>query len=284
MPLARSSLKLVSVGSMIIIPDKRQILQIRQSDKFFNFNWVFMEGKLIMVRHKYVQVKGRKGGRQFNSDQNDKPDHLKQLYRYQARQRAGQNIYQLVHENNLSKMWSLTYGDEITDRKKALNDFMLFVKRLSYQLDKKIKYVAVMEVQKEREKKYGKPVLHFHMAMEDFYIKKSYFQDIWGHGNVYYSKYKDGRKIDNDKVAVATYMSKYLKKDMEDNPQLAGQKMYLNSKGLNRPPKGNGIVEDEKFDTMRDSGFGYDIKDRPDIEGFSINFKSMPIKVKQLEV
>lgn len=218
-------------------------------------------------------------------EQREITEERKELYRYQARHRAGQKIFHLVHENELSKMWTMTYGDEaVTDRKQALNDFKKFIKRLSYKLDKKIKYVAVMEIQKQREKKTGKAVLHFHMAMEDFYIKKSDFQEIWGHGNVSFSRYKDGRKIENSKTAVATYMCKYLKKDMEDNEQMAGQRMYLNSKGLKRPPKGNGIVDEEKFNTMRNSGFGYEIKDRPDLEGFNINFNKWQVMPECIEV
>lgn len=241
-----------------------------------------------MVRHKNGQVKGRKGGRRMMEDQRELPEERKELYRYQARNRAGQNIYHLIHENDLSKMWTLTYGEEeVTDRKQALKDFKKFIQRLNYKLDKKIKYIAVMEVQKEREKKYGKPVLHFHMAMEDFYIKKSYFQEIWGHGNVSYSKYKDGRKIENNKVAVASYMSKYIKKDMEDNEQLAGQKMYVNSKGLKRPPKGNGIGEDELFNRMESDSLvnKFNIEGREELRGYSINHKEAFKKcIEMLEI
>lgn len=219
------------------------------------------------------------------ADKREIADDLKEIYRNQARNRAGQTIYQLVHENNLSKMWTLTYGDEaVEDRETALYDFKKFMLRLNYQLDRKIKYVAVIEVQKKRQAKYGKAVLHFHVAMEDFYIQKDKFQDIWGHGNVSYSKYKDGRKVENDKVAVACYMSKYLKKDMVDNPDIAGKKMYLNSKGLKRPPKGNGIVSDETFDTIRSCSHSFDIKNRPELEGFNINFKSWPLIPEYIEV
>lgn len=205
------------------------------------------------------------------------PKELKEEYRKQARYRAGRNIYDLVEENNLVKMWTLTYGEEaVTDRKQALNDFKKFMKRLRYNLNRKIPYVAVMEVQKEREKKYGEPVLHFHIAMEDFYIKKAYFQEIWKHGNVRYSTFKDGRKIPKNKTAVATYMSKYLKKDMKDTPELEGQKMYLTSKGLKKPPKGHGIADKKIKEVINNTCRKYEIKDRAELTYYELETDKIP--------
>lgn len=202
-------------------------------------------------------------------------EETKELYREQARNRAGQTIGHLVDENDLSKMWTLTYAKEVNDRDQALNDFKLFMKRLNYHLDKKVPYVAVIEVQREREKKTGKAVLHFHLATDNRYIEKSKFQEIWGHGNVRFSTYKDGRTIPGDRKAVATYMSKYLKKDMQDNPDLAGRKMYLASKGLKRPPRTNGILQPENWLRLEQSCTGYEIKGRPDIKGYNLNPKKI---------
>ncbi len=204
----------------------------------------------------------------------------KELYREQARNRAGQSVSHLIYENSLTKMWTLTYEKEITDRKQALDDFKKFVMRLSYNLQKKIDYVAVIEVQKKRQEKTGKAVLHFHMAMRNFYIEKEYFQQLWGHGNVRFSTFADGRRIPNSKQAVATYMSKYLKKDMIDNPKLAGQKMYLNSQGLKRPPKGHGILEDETWNRLEIygsvMGSKYDIAKKPNLRGYTIETSKLP--------
>lgn len=185
------------------------------------------------------------------TDIRKKQDDKTALYREQARIRAGSTVRRLVKENDLYIMWSLSYAADVIDRDRALNDFKNFVKRLNYQLGEKIPYVAVVEVQKKRQARTGKAVLHFHMAI-DRYIKKEQLQQIWKHGNVFFTNFKDTKeRISGSVQSVAGYMSKYLKKDMEDNPEMAGRKMYLNSHGLRRPIKGHGIVTDHDAQEMQ---------------------------------
>lgn len=201
----------------------------------------------------------------------------RELYRQQARSRAGSKVYQLVRQNDLSIMWTLTYEKEVTDRAEALQDFNLFIKRLSYHLNQKIRYVAVTEVQKKRYEKTGKPVLHFHLAIDKQYINKHQLQEIWSHGVVWFSKYPDGTPIPKDRRSVAQYLSKYLKKDMEDNPELAGRKMYLNSHGLKLPNNQNGIISDKTLNDLKIAAKEYEIKGRDDIKGYEINFRNKDI-------
>lgn len=178
-------------------------------------------------------------------------EEIRELYRNQARARAGSMVRKLIKENNLHIMWSLSYGLEIEDRDIALSDFKRFIQRLNYYLGVNIPYIAVIEIQKRRQKRTGKKVLHFHMAIDRF-IKKKDLQDIWGHGNVFFTKFKDsGEVVSGNKNSVAHYLSKYLKKDMEDNPNIAGKKMYLSSKGLKRPEKGHGILTIEGMEEIQ---------------------------------
>lgn len=204
-------------------------------------------------------------------EKNPLPEEKKELYRYQARIRAGSTIRQLVKENNLRYMWTLTYRNDVTSRDEALNDFILFVKRLSYALGKKIDYVAVIEVQKKRKEKTGKAVLHFHMAT-NLFIKHELMEEKWRHGYVYVSTYTDGKKIQG-KNDVGSYLSKYLKKDMEENPELAGKKMYLNSRGLRRPNKGHGVATDEDKEEVAQVAKNFEIAEG--ITGSSLNIKEL---------
>ena len=261
--------KVGSDGYMIIIAENRNILNLRESEIWFNLSYVFLEGELRIIQQKQGQVKGRGGGRQPMDTEKHITEEKRELYRYQARNRAGQNIYYLVRENNLKKMWTLTYAENMQDRQRALRDFENFIKRLNYQIGRKINYVAVIEHQK-------RGAIHFHMAMEDFYIKKDYFQEIWTHGNVAFSTYKDGRKIEKSKQSVAHYMMKYLKKDMKENPQLTGKKMYLNSKGLKRPPKGNGVANEKIFKGLETICHTYDIKGKENLKGYKLNTTTIP--------
>lgn len=270
---------------MKIIPQKRCIVNLTQSEKWFNLSWVYLKTKVKIIEHKNGQIKGRGGGRKVLKEYENVPAEKRELYRNQARIRAGQKVYELADENDLRIMWTLTYEREEEKRKIALNDFKTFIKRLNYHLDRKVPYVAVIEVQKEREKKTGKAVLHFHMAT-DKYIDQKLLAKVWGHGYVKPSKFKDGTTISGNKKAVAMYLSKYLKKDMEDNPDLVGQKMYLNSKGLKRPPRGSGIVDKEQFDRLEADGLvkGYNIKDREDLRGHAIQIDDITQYVTEITV
>jgi hypothetical protein len=248
------------------------IISIGERNVKTHFNYTYRhysDGEYEFTWFKEMQLIGRNGGRKL-MDENKAPipQEKKELYRYQARIRAGSNIRQLVKENNLKYMWTLTYAADVTSRETALYDFVKFMKRLSYQIGAKIPYVAVTEVQKGRMKKTGKAVLHFHMAIDRFIdIKK--LEKAWKHGYVFVSTYENGKKISGDKNSVASYLSKYLKKDMEENPENEGKKMYLNSQGLKRPEKGHGVVTDEARNEIKEIASNYDINE--EISGSNLN-------------
>ncbi len=258
---------------MIILKNERKV-KSPPAENCFNYTYrYYSDGEIELTWFKEMQLIGRNGGRKLMSD-NISPisQERKELYRYQARIRAGSNIRQLVKENNLKYMWTLTYADEITSREIALDDFKKFIKRLTYQIGDKIPYVAVTEVQKARQRKTGTAVLHFHMAIDRFIDIKALYK-AWKHGFVFVSTYENGKKISGDKNSVASYLSKYLKKDMEENPQNEGKKMYLNSKGLNRPNKGHGVATDEEREDIKKLANNYEINE--EISGSNMNFSKL---------
>jgi hypothetical protein len=245
----------------MIISKQAKTVETDKKKTHFNYTYTFYsDGEIEFIVFSDFQLIGKNGGRRGEMDKKQITEEIKEMYREQARTRAGSNIRKLVKENNLYIMWSLTYGLEVENRDAALKDFKKFIQRLNYNLGAKIPYVAVIEVQKKREKRTGKSVLHFHMAI-DRYIEKKKLQEIWGHGNVFFTKFKDSKEIvSGDKNSVAFYLSKYLKKDMQDNPNLAGRKMYLCSQGLKRPNKGYGVLTIEDIEEIkRDSKKEYEI-------------------------
>jgi len=51
-------------------------------------------------------------------------------------------------------------------------DFKKFIKRLNYAVGDKVQYVAVMEIQEKRAKRYGKNVIHLHIYIRILGEKK----------------------------------------------------------------------------------------------------------------
>jgi len=119
-----------------------------------------------------------------------------------------------------------TYNYFITDRKKAVYDLKLFIKRLEYKLNKKIKYVAVIEPQKSGR-------LHFHILLPSGTVDKSTAETVWGLGFVKLKALYGDR--------YASYIAKYLGKE---NLRSASEKHYFCSKNLNKPQKLYGELAD----------------------------------------
>lgn len=145
--------------------------------------------------------------------------------------RAKRDLRRIINSNvglygELPKFFTMTFRDDVTDLKKANYEFKKFKQRLEFYLDKDIKYSAVPEIQKERLKKYGQAVWHYHVIFYNLpYIKQSKLMELWGNGGVNIKKID---QVDN----VGAYICKYMTKDNKD---LVGQKCYFNSRGLYKP-------------------------------------------------
>jgi len=167
--------------------------------------------------------KGRKRG--YKSDNYEE-------HRKQALQRAKRDLRRIINSNVgaygeqfTAKFLTLTFRDNIQDLKAANKEFMLFIKRLNYQLfnTKKanVKYSAVVEFQE-------RGAIHYHVVIYNIpYVKYDKFVEWWGHGDITINKIDD---VDN----VGAYVTKYMSKDNADE-RLHGEKCYFNSRGLFKP-------------------------------------------------
>jgi len=124
---------------------------------------------------------------------------------------------------------TLTYAENMKDLEKADKDFKKFIQRFKYRYGD-LKYIAVREFQK-------RGAVHFHMLCnwnkefedEDDIREweRQFGQDLWGHGFV---DIKPIDHVDN----VGAYLIKYMTKNIAIE-LFKGKKMYLCSKGLERP-------------------------------------------------
>jgi len=128
---------------------------------------------------------------------------------------------------------TLTFKENVTDLKTANYEFTKWVKRLSWEMYKtrfnQLKYVAVPEIQKERDLKTGSAVWHFHVLFFNmpWHIEAvKVIERTWGQGFVF------AKTVFNPMQAGA-YLAKYVAKDFEDIDLF--MKAYYCSRGLFRP-------------------------------------------------
>lgn len=141
--------------------------------------------------------------------------------------RARRDIRNIVNTNfkpGLSKFLTLTFRENVVDVAEANKEFMLFVKRLNYQVfgSKKsvLKYTVVPETQK-------RGAIHFHVICYNLpYVDVNWLADIWGNGFIKLNKIEH---VDN----VGAYICKYLSK--EECESFRGKKCYFNSRNLDKP-------------------------------------------------
>ena len=160
--------------------------------------------------------------------------------------RARTNLRRLINHNlgkyrEKDKFVTLTYAENIEDRKQTNNDFMKFIKRLRSKYEK-FQYIAVIEKQERGS-------IHYHVVFYGLpYIPKEELQKIWGFGFVKINKIE---KFNN----LGRYLIKYLMKDMK-NGREKSQKRYLTSRGLFKPEELYNVVDLWKY--IRENNF--DIK------------------------
>ncbi len=194
-----------------------------------------------------------------------------------ANNRAKSRIKKLVIENGLKYHCVTTYSDKKENRDNTLKDDCrdiviydnkLLVKKLSYHLKHKVDYVAVLEYQIDRFKKYGFKFFHVHIALNEL-IDERLFWSCWNsmkcmECNNYLVKeddfkcneckyfngvtsYKDD---DLDLLRTANYFSKYFSKGFEYNEfnqRKFNQKRYLSSFGLEMPKTINIAISEDEF-------------------------------------
>jgi hypothetical protein len=208
---------------------------------YFNTSFkVYPDGMVeVWKMKKGYQEKGTGGGKRGIQENKQK----KQMYQYQASWRASSTVRQLVLANELRYLWTLTYKEQVDDRKQASRDFENFMRRLRRLVMQQLPYVAVMEIQQKRAAREGVEVIHFHMAL-DQNVHVDLVRQAWGHGFVFVSEHQ------GEKEKVASYLAKYLKKDGEQVRD-EEEKRYFCSKALKRPQKGSCCLTEEQFNAMK---------------------------------
>lgn len=162
---------------------------------------------------------------------------------------------------------TLTYAEHITNVEEADKHFKAFIRKFKKYTGQTVKYLAVREFTKKGR-------VHFHLVTDwkhpaeyvdnEEYIKtleREVGEKVWGRGFVDIkpmNKAKSNNKKYNNKPVdnIGAYLTKYMTKELDDS-RLQGHKIYLNSKGLEKPLEYTGeeaeaIIQAYKLDIKKE--------------------------------
>lgn len=147
--------------------------------------------------------------------------------------RIRNNIRRLVHINftNNSVFLTLTFKENIMSVETGNARFSLFIKRLTYFLDKKrgnkFKYLAVVQFQDGKRKKdrQGRGVVHYHLLMNRR-VNFRVISELWGQGFVWLENIRNVKQM-------GAYICKYIVTPTDD--RLDNKKAYWCSRNIKRP-------------------------------------------------
>ena len=137
--------------------------------------------------------------------------------------RARTNVMRLCSSNFMtmtSKFLTLTFKEQITDIALANKEFKRFMRNLQRNVDEPIKYLAVIEFQKNGS-------IHYHVLLDMPYIKQDRLSKMWGKGGVTIKPTL--QRITN----LGLYIVKKMTIDDVD-PRMIGKKSYLTSRNLTK--------------------------------------------------
>jgi len=134
-------------------------------------------------------------------------------YSFEANQRARRAIRRAVMARKLDYMITLTYRDNMQDRKQAVSDLQKFISSLRSKIGNFV-WLAVPEKQK-------RGAWHWHIAVkgwQNIEIIRHVWKYIVGEGSVNVRAPKKGSGNPRwDRVRIAYYISKYISKDEDTN-------------------------------------------------------------------
>ncbi len=131
--------------------------------------------------------------------------------------RARTTIKRLVNANTeWTKFFTLTFAQNITDKKQANYLFNQFIKRLKYAIPD-FSYLAVPERQK-------RGAIHYHLICNLPYVDFDWLRDLWGWGRLEVNDIRSVRKI-------GAYISKYLTKGASE----FCKKSFFCSRNIKKP-------------------------------------------------
>jgi len=142
--------------------------------------------------------------------------------------RANSKLRRLI----LGNMWSdtrhslkfltLTFANEVTNLTSACYELQKFRQKINRKIGEKLNYIAVPEIQLQRERETGKAVWHFHLLTVNLpYIPSDDIATVWGNGFV------KPKKV-NRVLGCTAYLTKYLSKSYLD-PRLRSRKRFYNA-------------------------------------------------------
>lgn len=187
-------------------------------------------------------------------------------------------LQDLCLHNDLDTFITLTFKENVTEYEVAKYYWSLGLKRLKYELEKPIKYIAVHELQKKRGN-----VFHFHMLADIGFFSYEKLKGIWKYGGVYIEHIDlKNEKIGRKQVG---YIFKYIVKDVlseeKEKERSGGRKIYC-SRNLVKPSVSTQLsdesVEDVIFKNMENvmETVMYDMKN---YQGVKINEVDL-VKIK----
>lgn len=192
--------------------------------KFYNVKAVWSGSIVELYEYEQSVVIGETNnglGRSVEANEENKARHRKNTLA-----RARRDVRRLINANvgkwgEIPKFLTLTFAENVQDVKKANYEFKKFRQRLEYELDLKLKYVAVVEFQKNGR-------IHYHVVFFNLpYVEANFLASIWGNGFI---KINAISHVDN----IGAYVTKYMTKDNDDE-RLRGEKSYFSSRGLYKP-------------------------------------------------
>lgn len=144
-----------------------------------------------------------------------------------ADQRAVRELRRYIVKNVLTRMWTLTYVEVVTDRAKVIRDVNDFLQRLRALVGEDIPSAYVIEPYDHG--------LHVHLALENRFIDWHEFGQTWGHGHVQFSDGMRSVRAQNGKRAqsrmLALYLCKYMSKAWADGHD-SGDHRYEPAQGF----------------------------------------------------
>lgn len=192
--------------------------------------------------------------------------------------RAQRSVRQLIWANigKYTKFLTLTYKETVLDYETFRYNFLAFRKAMVRE-GYKLKYLYVLERQKERGEKEGNSgCLHCHLVIfNEEYIPYQIIKKAWHYGSIDIHvlqgcRYQDGVETSEKIRDLAAYVSKYITKDTVSLP---GNRCFSTSVGLNKPV----VYRDECY--IWNTKIGRDGVDNPDTADFfndlqyKVNFK-----------
>jgi hypothetical protein len=146
--------------------------------------------------------------------------------------RTRNNLFDTIETNKTSytKILTLTTRTPVLDREEFLHKFKIFRRRFEKHFKIKLKYIGIIEQQKERGKKENNSgSLHAHLILFiDDYLPFQELKQLW----------QTFGSIDIKKVqfhGYAKYLAKYLTKSNIENIHQLGKKSIFKSQGLKQP-------------------------------------------------